>query len=133
MPPQHVEPKFEGPYQPREHDGDLSSMYDDDFENDVSTMPVQSSETTTGEADEIPIAHHETLAVNRSKLVLYLSLTVLALTAGGVTFWFVQKGETSVFQHEVCFFENNLLAVLVVRSVPLSPLTRFSCFSVHDV
>ena len=104
MPPQHVESKFsEPPYEPREPDGDLSSMYDDYFENDVATMPVQLSETTTGEAEEPPIAHHETLAVNRSKLVLYLSLMVLALTAGGVTFWFVQKGETDVFQHEVCF------------------------------
>lgn len=51
--------------------------------------------------DDVPLAHHENLAVNRSKLLVYVSLCVTAVVAGIVTYWLVTQSQTRDFEAEV--------------------------------
>jgi hypothetical protein len=61
-------------------------------------------ETSASEQDA-PLAHKETQAVNRSKLLVYLVLFLAASAAGTATYFFLTEGENSDFEVQVCSTE----------------------------
>lgn len=58
--------------------------------------------------DGVPLAHHENLAVNRSKLLVYVSLCITAVVAGIVTYWLVTQSQTRDFEAEFLTYSKEI-------------------------
>lgn len=55
------------------------------------------------------LAHKETVAVNRSKLLVYAVLLLTAAVAAGGTYMFVRRGEENDFEQQVSLLDNIIL------------------------
>jgi hypothetical protein len=70
---------------------------------------------------ETPIAQHETKAVNRSRLLVYLAILVTAAAAVTATYFFMSGEEQDDFESEVRY----ICSGSYCNSIPYSLLTIF--------
>jgi hypothetical protein len=81
-----------------EHSDEEEAMVND--EHSLTETSGKDS-STSGTSSESSIAHDETSAVNRSKVLVYLVLLITAAAVGTATYFFVAKEEQDDFESEV--------------------------------